>query len=82
MAKQKVSVTLDVDDLAYARELAGPRGLSSLVAEALGKELERERKRRDALAYFDELDAIDPPTEEEKLDAKRWAEDILASIRR
>jgi hypothetical protein len=66
LAKRKVSVTLGVDRIKQARELAGPRGLSSYINAALQEKLEREDRRQAIIEWLDELDAADPPTEEEK----------------
>jgi hypothetical protein len=82
MATRKVSVTLDEDAIERARHIAGPRGLSSYVDAALQEKLERDDRRRALLEYFDELDAIDPPTDEQKERADRWAAEVMAKIRR
>jgi hypothetical protein len=47
MATRKVSLSLDADVLAEARERVGQRELSAYVSDALA-----ERLRRDALAEF------------------------------
>ena len=80
MATRKVSVTLDEDAIERARQIAGPRGLSSYVDAALHEKLERDDRRRALLEYFDELDAVDPPTEEEKERADRWVADLMSKI--
>lgn len=43
---EKVSLSLDGALLAEARQVAGPRGLSALVNEALRLKLQHERLRR------------------------------------
>ena len=45
MAVEKVSLSLDVDLIAKARQMAGPRGLSALVNDALRIKLQHERLR-------------------------------------
>ena len=52
MAIAKVSVSVDAELLAEARELAGPRGLSALVNDALRVRLQRARVGR----LLDEMD--------------------------
>lgn len=52
MALDKVSLSLDAELLAEARELAGPRGLSSLVNDALRVRLQQVRVTR----LLDEMD--------------------------
>jgi len=56
----KVSVTLEEDTLARARKVAGHRGLSSYVDDALEEKLARDETRQAWLAYLDELEANDP----------------------
>lgn len=43
MRTRKVSLTLDEDLLAEAREMVGPRGLSSYVNRALRRQLQHDR---------------------------------------
>jgi len=45
MAVEKVSLSLDVDLVAQARRVAGRRGLSALVNDALRIKLQHERLR-------------------------------------
>lgn len=52
MAIAKVSVSVDADLLAEARELAGRRGLSALINEALRIRVQRARVSR----LLDEMD--------------------------
>lgn len=82
MATQKVSVTLDADRLTRARAIAGPRGLSTYLDEALEAKLEGDERRRLFLEYLDELDAVDPPTPDERERAAQRAADLLAELRR
>ena len=53
MAVEKVSLSLDAEILERARRIAGRRGLSSLVNDALRIRLQHERLER----LLDELDA-------------------------
>lgn len=53
MSAEKVSLSLDEDLVAEARELAGRRGLSSLVNDALRVRLQQVRIGR----LLDEMDA-------------------------
>jgi hypothetical protein len=53
MAVEKVSLSLDREVVDRARRIAGPRGLSALVNEALRLRLQQERLR----ALLDEMDA-------------------------
>ena len=53
MAVEKVSLSLDADLIAKARQVAGPRGLSALVNDALRIKLQHERLR----ALLAEMDA-------------------------
>jgi hypothetical protein len=80
MATRKVSVTLDEDAIERAQQIAGPRGLSSYIDAALQEKLDRDDSRRALLEYFDELDAIDPPTEEERRQAAQRAARIRAEV--
>lgn len=80
MATRKVSVTLSEQAVERARQIAGPRGLSSYIDAALQEKLEADERRRALLEYFDQLDEIDPPTEEEKRRADEWADELMAKI--
>ena len=53
MAVEKVSLSLDADLIAKARRVAGRRGLSALVSDALRIKLQHERLR----ALLSEMDA-------------------------
>lgn len=65
MTAAKVSLTLDEEVVSSARELAGPRGLSSYVNHALHRQLQHDR----LTALLAELDAeagpVDPQMMEE-----------------
>ena len=65
MATAKISLTLDESLLAEARELVGPRGLSSYLNQALRLQLQHHRLR----GLLDELEKehgpIDPGVMEE-----------------
>jgi hypothetical protein len=52
MAVEKVSLSLDATLVGEARRVAGPRGLSALVSDALRVRLQHERLRR-VLAEMD-----------------------------
>lgn len=88
MARQRVSVTLDDDVIAQARRWAGAGGLSSYVEAALREKVRRdeeekvgaEARRQALLAWFDELEAADPSTPEEREEADRWVAEILAKM--
>ena len=80
MATKKVSVTLDEGRLDRARARVGPRGLSTYLDEALELLLAQDERRELFLEYLDELDATDPPTDEERARAARRTAEILAEI--
>ena len=70
MAVKKVSISLDAVLLEEARKVAGTRGLSSFVNDALRIRLQHERLRR----LLDEMDAeFGPvPAEETARARKLW----------
>lgn len=70
MAVEKVSLSLDPDLVAQARELAGRRGLSSLVNDALRVRLQHVRVTR----LLDEMDIEFGPVPIEVADevAREW----------
>ncbi|MDQ2791329.1 MAG: type II toxin-antitoxin system CcdA family antitoxin [Actinomycetota bacterium] len=70
MAIAKVSVSVDADLLAEARELAGRRGLSALINDALRVRLQHARVGR----LLDEMDTeFGPvPTEIEEEVRRQW----------
>lgn len=63
MAVKKVSIRLDASLLEEARKVAGARGLSSLVNDALRVRLQHERLGR----LLDEMDAELGPVQPEEL---------------
>lgn len=67
MASAKVSLTLDEDLVEQARALAGARGLSALVNEALRVKLQHERIRR----LLDEMDEEHGPVPAETMEEVR-----------
>ena len=69
MPVEKVSLSLDADLVARARRVAGHRGLSALVNEALRIKLQHERLR----AVLAEMDAEFGPVPAEELDRARAA---------
>ena len=72
MAVAKVSLSLDAELVAQARALAGARGLSALVNEALRVQLQHERVRR----LLDEMDQEYGPVSEQAMEEVRreWPE--------
>ena len=72
MAVEKVSLSLDVDLIAKARQVAGRRGLSALVNDALRIKLQHERLR----ALLVEMDAEYGPVPAAELSRARtqWLE--------
>lgn len=82
MRTQKVSVTLAADALDRARELAGPRGLSSYVDSALQEKLQRDAQRRAFLSYLDDLEASDPTPDHVRERASRRAARLRESVSR
>jgi hypothetical protein len=67
---EKVSLSLDPDVLAEARELAGSRGLSSLVNDALRVRLQHIRVTR----LLDDMDVEFGPVPDEVVEevAREW----------
>lgn len=72
MAVEKVSLSLDADLIAKARQVAGRRGLSALVNDALRIKLQHERFR----ALLVEMDAEYGPVPAAELTRARtqWPE--------
>lgn len=66
---EKVSLSLDGALLAEARQVAGPRGLSALVNDALRLKLQHERLRR----LLGEMDREFGPVPEAELERARRA---------
>lgn len=79
MAIAKVSVSVDADLLAEARELAGRRGLSALINDALRVRLQHARVGR----LLDEMDTeFGPvPAEIEEEVRRGWPQDGRAQER-
>ena len=76
MTVEKVSLSLDAELVARAREVAGHRGLSALVSDALRIKLQHERLR----AVLAEMDAEFGPVPAEERDRARaaWPERDVA----
>ena len=70
MSVEKVSLSLDREIVHRARRIAGPRGLSALVNDALRLRLQHERLRA-LLAEMDAEFGPVPPEESEKA-RKAW----------
>lgn len=60
MASEKVSLTLDEELVAEAREQAGARGFSAYLNEALRLQLQRDRLRRLLDEMDEEFGPVDP----------------------
>lgn len=71
MTTVKVSVTLGAAAIKQARLVAGAGGLSSYLDVALQEKLERDERRQAFLDYLEELEALDPATQDEKRRASR-----------
>lgn len=73
MVAEKVSLTLDEDVVAAARDVAGPRGLSGYVNHALRRQLQHDR----VSALLKEMEAtsgrIDPDVMQEV--RRQWPAD-------
>jgi hypothetical protein len=81
MPTEKLSLTLEQDVVAQAREAAGARGLSSYVNEAVRKQLQHDQ----LLALLDQLDEEFGPVPDAVMDEVRaeWpAPDELPRHRR
>lgn len=74
MAKEKVTLTLDTDQLEELRSLVGSRSLSSTVDNAVGAYLSRMRHLRSVDEWLAELEAEHGPIDPETLD---WAARIV-----
>ncbi len=70
MSVDKVSLSLDAELLAEAKELAGPRGLSSLVNDALRVRLQQVRVTWLLDEMDDEFGPVPPAIAEEV--AREW----------
>jgi len=80
MAVEKVSLSLDAGLIAKARQVAGPRGLSALVSDALRIKLQHERLR----VLLADMDAeFGPvPAEELKRARRTWPDPPVAKRKR
>ena len=76
MPAEKVSLSLDAELVARARRVAGHRGLSALVNDALRIKLQHERLR----ALLADMDAEFGPVPAQELDRARatWPERSVA----
>ena len=80
MATQKVSVTLQAEAIERARQVAGPRGLSSYVDAALQEKLERDARRNALLVLLDELEAADPTPADVRARAAKRSQRIRTAV--
>ncbi len=80
MATEKLSLTLDEELVAEAREAAGARGLSGYVNPALRQQLQRDR----LTAYLAELENEHGPVDSKTREAVRqaWQDPRSAGSRR
>ena len=80
MTVEKVSLSLDAELVTTARRVAGHRGLSALVNDALRIKLQHERLR----AVLAEMDAEFGPVPAQELDRARlaWSERGVAGRKR
>lgn len=74
MPKEKVTLTLDADNLAALRSLVGPRSLSASLDTALGEHVTRLRHLAAVDEWLAELDAAHGPVPPETLE---WAARIV-----
>ncbi|MGH9188611.1 MAG: CopG family transcriptional regulator [Acidimicrobiales bacterium] len=70
MTKEKVTLTLDTQNLAALRSLVGPRGLSAAIDVALGERVTRLRHLAAVDDWLAELDSTHGPVPPETLE---WA---------
>ncbi len=70
MSKEKVTLTLDADNLAALRSMVGPRSLSAAVDAAVTERVERLRHLAAVDDWLAELDATHGPVPPETLE---WA---------
>lgn len=83
MAKEKVTLTLDTDQLEELRSLVDARSLSATVDVAVGSYLSRLRHLRAVDGWLAELEAEHGPVEPEALEwAARIVEDWESAARR
>ena len=74
MPKEKVTLTLDTDQLQELRSLVGARSLSSAIDQAVGSYLSRLRHLRAVDEWLAELETEHGPIEPETLE---WAARIV-----
>jgi hypothetical protein len=74
MAKEKVTLTLDADQLRELRSLVDARSLSATVDQAVGSHLARLRHLRAVDGWLAEMDAEHGPVDPETLE---WAARIV-----
>lgn len=74
MPKEKVTLTLDTDQLEELRSLVDARSLSSTVDQAVGAHLSRLRHLRAVDGWLTELEAEHGPVDPETLE---WAARIV-----
>jgi hypothetical protein len=74
MAKEKVTLTLDADQLRELRSLVGARSLSSTIDRAVASYLSRLRHLRAVDEWLAEMDEEHGPVEPETLE---WAARIV-----
>lgn len=83
MAKEKVTLTLDAENLATLRSLVGPRSLSAAIDAALAERVERLRHLAAVDDWLAELDAAHGPVPTETLEwAARLVDEWEAKRRR
>lgn len=74
MPKEKVTLTLDTEQLEELRSLVDARSLSSTVDQAVGSNLSRLRRLRAVDGWLAELEAEHGPVDPETLE---WAAHIV-----
>ena len=74
MSKEKVTLTLDADNLAALRSLVGPRSLSAAVDAAVTERVRRLRHLAAVDDWLAELDAAHGPVPPETLE---WAARLI-----
>lgn len=74
IAKEKVTLTLDAENLAALRSLVGPRALSATVDAAVVERVARLRHLAAVDGWLAELDQVHGPVPKETLD---WAAQLV-----
>lgn len=74
MPKEKVTVTLDAENLAALRSLVGPRSLSASIDRAIAAEVARRRHLAAVDEWLDELEAAHGPIPPQTLE---WASRLV-----